>query len=65
MQKKIYEVPNLEVYNMEPESMLADSFNAPIGGGVQDGEVEEGGGEFGEDIGTNKKQYGFNNAPWE
>ena len=45
--------------------MLADSFKAPIGGGGQDGEVKEGGGEFGEDMGTNKKQYGFNNAPWE
>lgn len=26
MQKKIYVAPNFEVYNMEPESMLANSF---------------------------------------
>ena len=60
MQKKVYVTPNFEVYNMEPESMLA---NSP--------KFEED--YFGPDTGTNdpndsatrKKQYGFSSAPWE
>ena len=63
MQKKIYVAPNFEVYNMEPESMLAYSTEVGVGG--PDGETEYGGGTGGTDMGTNKKQYGFNNAPWE
>ena len=61
MQKKVYVTPNFEVYNMEPESMLAYSTKL------------EGDDYFGEDFGSNdpndsatrKKQYGFNSAPWE
>lgn len=61
MQKKVYVTPNFEVYNMEPESMLAYSTKL------------EGDDYFGDDRGTNdandsatrKKQYGFNSAPWE
>lgn len=57
MQKKVYVAPNFEVYNMEPESMLAGSVTEGT-----DGETDFGGGE---DMGTQKKQYGFNSAPWE
>lgn len=56
MQKKIYVAPNFEVYNMEPESMVAGSFTEDFD------ETEFGGGN---DMGTQKKQYGFNSAPWE
>jgi hypothetical protein len=63
MQKKIYVAPNFEVYNMEPESMLAGSVTEGVGG--PDGEVGQGGGQGGNDMGTQKKQYGFNSAPWE
>ncbi len=63
MQKKVYVAPNFEVYNMESESMLANSPNFNVGG--SDSEIEEGGGEYGSDQGTQKKQYGFNSAPWE
>lgn len=30
MQKKVYVAPNFEVYNMEPESMLANSIENPL-----------------------------------
>ncbi len=56
MQKKVYVAPNFEVYNMEPESMLAGSVTEGTG------ETDFGGGN---DMGTQKKQYGFNSAPWE
>ena len=59
MQKKVYVAPNFEVYNMEPESMLM-SLSENTGG-----ETEFGGGTGGNDMGTQKKQYGFNSAPWE
>ena len=55
MQKKVYVAPNFEVYNMEPESMLARSVET--GGDIGSNE--------GNDMGTQKKQYGFNSAPWE
>lgn len=58
MQKKIYVAPNFEVYNMEPESMLLNGSVTEGTGGT----IPEGGGE---DQATQKKQYGFNNAPWE
>ena len=60
MQKKVYVAPNFEVYNMEPESMVAGSVTEGVGG--PDGETDFGGGN---DMGTQKKQYGFNSAPWE
>ena len=61
MQKKVYVAPNFEVYNMESESMLANSPKF------------EGDDYFGDDFGSNdpndsatrKKQYGFSSAPWE
>jgi len=56
MQKKVYVAPNFEVYNMEPESMLAGSVTEDFG---------ETGSNEGSDQGTQKKQYGFNSAPWE
>lgn len=62
MQKKIYVAPNFEVYNMEPESMVM--LNGSITQGTGD-EILDGGGEYGEDMATQKKQYGFNSAPWE
>lgn len=61
MQKKIYVAPNFEVYNMEPESMVAYTTREEVG----DGEIDYGGGSGGTDMGTNKKQYGFSSAPWE
>lgn len=55
MQKKIYEVPALEVIETEVESMLALSFK----------ETPEGEEDFNEEPIGSKKQYGFNSAPWE
>lgn len=57
MQKKVYEVPSFEVIETECESMLLKaSFEESL-------ENEEGDNE--EPIGSQKKQYGFNSAPWE
>ena len=63
MQKKIYEVPALEVIETESESIMVNTSPG--------GTTEFEGGDFGE-IGTNtsndmsnKRQYGFNTAPWE
>lgn len=58
MQKKIYEVPALEVIDAEFESMLANSFDETL----PDEEIEE---SDPNDMNTQKKQFGFNNAPWE
>lgn len=60
MQKKIYVAPNFEVIYIESEPLLDGSITTGVGG--PDGETTVGGGT---DMGTNKKQYGFNNAPWE
>ena len=57
MQKKIYEVPALEVIDAEFESMLAGSFEENL-----DPEKKE---DYNEEPIGSKKQYGFNNAPWE
>ena len=58
MQKKIYEVPALEVIETEVESMLAGSIDETLNPENKEEENEE-------PIGSNKKQYGFNSAPWE
>ena len=59
MQKKVYVAPNFEVYNMEPESMVM------LNGSVTEGTGGSTGSNDVNDMGTNKKQYGFNSAPWE
>ena len=59
MQKKIYEAPALEVIDAEFESMLANSFDETLD---PDKEIEE---SDPNDMNTQKKQFGFNNAPWE
>lgn len=57
MQKKVYVAPNFEVIYIESEPLLEGSFTDGTGG-----ETDFGGGN---DMGTQKKQYGFNSAPWE
>ena len=61
MQKKEYVTPNFEVYNMEPESMLANS--PTLEGDEYFGDNK--GSNDPNDSATRKKQYGFNSAPWE
>ena len=65
MQKKIYEVPALEVIETESESLMMST--SP--GGTTTTDPGDIGDDFGEndpnDSATQKKQYGFNSAPWE
>lgn len=61
MQKKTYVVPSFDVFELEGEPILsgADSFteNLPTDKEVEDSDPN--------DMNTQKKQYGFNSAPWE
>ena len=60
MQKKVYVVPSFDVFELEGEPILsgADSFTENLNPDNKDEENEE-------PIGSQKKQYGFNSAPWE
>ena len=59
MQKKVYEVPSFEVIETECEPMLLKtSFDEKLDTDNEDEYNEE-------PIGSQKKQYGFNSAPWE
>ena len=59
MQKKVYEVPSFEVIETECEPMLLNmSFEEDLDKDNEEDENEE-------PIGSQKKQYGFNRAPWE
>ena len=59
MQKKIYEVPALEVIETESEPLLV---NGSVTEGTGPNETEE---SDPNDMNTQKKQYGFSSAPWE
>lgn len=62
MQKKVYVVPNLEVIETEPESMMV---NTSPGGTTNFGPGDFGG-EEDENAGmATKDRYGFNSVPWE
>ncbi len=64
MQKKIYVVPNLEVIETEPESMMVNT--SP--GGTTNFEGSDFGPDEEEGGGVNmqtKDRYGFNSVPWE
>ena len=63
MQKKIYVVPNLEVIETEPESMMV---NTSPGGttNFEGGDIGETDRNDSNDM-SNKRQFGFNKAPWE
>ena len=58
MQKKIYEAPALEVIETETEPILNGSEILNPGNNQTDENDPN-------DMNTQKKQFGFNNAPWE
>ncbi len=58
MQKKIYEAPALEVIETETEPLLNASEILNPGENTDDENDPN-------DMNTQKKQYGFNSAPWE
>ena len=61
MQKKVYVAPNFEVYNMEPESMLADSIKFEGGDGFGETDFSDP-----KDM-SNKRQPDapWSKSPWE
>lgn len=58
MQKKIYVAPTLELFEMEPASMLAGSFEKQLDSNnvIEENDVEDM---------SNKRQFGMNATPWE
>ena len=63
MQKKIYEVPALEVIETESESLMMSTSS----GGTTTTDPDDFGTTDTNDSKdmSNKRQYGFNSAPWE
>ena len=61
MQKKIYELPALEVIEVESEPLVNGSITQGLN--PDDPNLNEDENDVGEM--SNKRQYGFNNAPWE
>ena len=61
MQKKTYEIPALEVIEVESEPLV----NGSITQGLNPDNPELNEDENDVNYMSNKRQYGFNSAPWE